>query len=269
LIGPTGEVRPKDRRAIEALLERGVHVTLCTGRMFTGTQPLALELGLDAPLACVDGSHVAHSLSGRQLACSPLRGAALETLLGILVDHEAAAFAFSDELLFHDEGGMRYLDYVRAWSRQTRLVSDLLISTSWQESRAIPAVLALGSEERMREAELALAQRAPGGLQGVCFESLCDEDEDGRRPWALLVRAAGVDKGTGVAWLAEHYGVGLDEIVAVGDWLNDVPMFGRVGLSFAMAQAPDVVKEAASSVLDSDDLSGCAIAEAAERAGLL
>ena len=262
-------MRPRDREAIEALLERGVHVTLCTGRMFSGTQPIALELGLDAPLACVDGSHVAHSTSGKQLACTPLRGAALETLLGILVDHEAAAFAFSDELLFHDEGGLRYLEYVRAWSRRTHLVSDLLVNSSWQESRAIPAVLALGSEERMRKAERALLERSPDGLQGVCFESLCDEDEYGRRPWALLVRAAGVDKGTGIEWLARHYGVSLDEIVTIGDWLNDVPMLSRSGLSFAMAQAPDVVKQAASAVLEADDLDGGGIAEAAERAGLL
>jgi hydroxymethylpyrimidine pyrophosphatase-like HAD family hydrolase len=269
LLGPNGDVRPKDRRAIEALLERGVHVTLCTGRMFSGTQPIALELGIDAPLACVDGSHVAHSRSGKQLACTPLCGPALETLLSILVDHEAAAYAFSDELLFHDEFGERYLDYVRAWSRRTRLVSDLLVSTAWQESCAIPAVLALGSEERMREAERALLTRAPDGLQGVCFESLCDEDEYGRRPWALLVRAAGVDKGTGIEWLAAHYGVSLDEIVTVGDWLNDIPMLSRAGLSFAMAQSPEVVKAAASMVLECDDVRGGGIAEAAERAGLL
>lgn len=245
-----------------------MHVTLCTGRMFSGTQPLALELGLDAPLACVDGSHVAHSQSGRQLACTPLRGAPLEALLAILAEHEAAAFAFSDELLFHDEDGLRYLEYVRAWSRRTELVPDLLASTAWQDSCSIPAVLALGSEERVRQAEEALKQRGVG-LQGVCFESLCDEEEDGRRPWALLVRAAGVDKGTGVAWLARHYGVGLEEVVAVGDWINDVPMLSRAGLSFAMAQSPDVVKRAASAVLESDDLGGGGIAEAAERAGLL
>ena len=60
-----------------------------------------------------------------------------------------------------------------------------------------------------------------------------------------------------------------DEIVVVGDWINDVPMFLRAGLSFAMAQSPDVVKQAASAVLESSDRSGGGIAEAAERAGLL
>lgn len=246
-----------------------MHVTLCTGRMFSGTQPVAGELGLDAPLACVDGSHVAHSLSGRALSCAALEQRALTTLLDLLLEHGASPFAFSDELLFHDEAGERYLDYVRAWSRRTRRIENLHVDRSWQEGVAIPAVLALGSEERVRRAELALLELAPDTLQGVCFESLCDEDDSGRRPWALLVRAAGVNKGTAVEWLASHYGIGLDEVIAVGDWLNDLPMLERAGLSFAMAQAPAAVKEAADEVLESDDESGGAIAEAAERAGLL
>ena len=246
-----------------------MHVTLCTGRMLSGTQPYALELGLDAPLGCVDGSHVADALTGRALHCATLERSALSQLFAVLTAHEAAPFAFSDELMFHDEGGHRYLDYVRAWSRRTHLVPDLSVNHSWQDGRAIPAVLALGSQERMREAERVLAKDASHSLQSVCFESLCELDADGRRPWALLVRAAGIDKGTAVAWMAAHYGIELDEVVALGDWINDVPMFRRVGLSFAMAQAPAVVQEAAHAVLRADDESGGAILEAAERAGLL
>lgn len=249
--------------------ERGVHVTLCTGRMLSGTQPFAHELGLDAPLGCVDGSHVADALTGRALHCAALERTALSHLFEVLLAHEASAFAFSDELMFHDEGGDRYLDYVRSWSRRTHLVPDFSVNHSWQDGRAIPAVLALGSEERVREAERVLAKDAAHSLQSVCFESLCELDVDGRRPWALLVRAAGIDKGTAVAWMAAHYGIGVDEIVALGDWVNDIPMLRRVGLSFAMAQAPEVVQEAAHEVLRADDLSGGAILEAAERAGLL
>lgn len=245
-----------------------MHVTLCTGRMLSGTQPFAYELGLDAPLGCVDGSHVADALTGRALHCAALERTALSQLFEVLSAHEASPFAFSDELMFHDEGGDRYLDYVRSWSRRTHLVPDLSVD-SWQDGRAIPAVLALGSEERMREAERVLAKDAAHSLQSVCFESLCELDVDGRRPWALLVRAAGIDKGTAVAWMAAHYGIGVDEVVALGDWVNDIPMLRRVGLSFAMAQAPEVVQEAAHEVLRADDRSGGAILEAAERAGLL
>jgi hydroxymethylpyrimidine pyrophosphatase-like HAD family hydrolase len=69
--------------------------------------------------------------------------------------------------------------------------------------------------------------------------------------------------------MAAHYGISLDEIVALGDWVNDIPMLRRVGLSFAMAQAPEIVQDAADAVLRADDESGGALLEAAERAGLL
>jgi Cof subfamily protein (haloacid dehalogenase superfamily) len=261
-------VRPADRAAVRGLLERGVHVTLCTGRMFSGSQPLALELGLDAPLACVDGSHVAHSRTGERLHCAGLSRDAIAVFCEVLRRHEAAPFALSDELLFHDDDGEAHLDYMRLWSRRTRVVSDLLVSPAWHEGRAVPAMLALASEERIRAAELSLAGRAPELLQAIVFESQ-SEFEDGTRPWALLVRAAGVDKGTGIEWLARHYGLGLEDVIAVGDWVNDVPMLERAGLSFAMGQAPEQVQDAADHVLESDDESGGAIAEVARRAGLL
>jgi hydroxymethylpyrimidine pyrophosphatase-like HAD family hydrolase len=85
----------------------------------------------------------------------------------------------------------------------------------------------------------------------------------------MVVRAARVDKGTAIDWLAAHYQITPEEIVVVGDWLNDVPMFRRAGRSFAMAQAPDDVKGAATDVLVADSKSGGGIAEAAERAGLI
>jgi hydroxymethylpyrimidine pyrophosphatase-like HAD family hydrolase len=261
-------VRPADRAAVRALLDRGVHVTLCTGRMFTGTQPLALDLGLDAPVACVDGSHVAHAVSGAALACAGLTTEAITIFCEVLRRHDAAPFALSDELLFHDEDGHAHLDYMRLWSRQTLVVRDMLVTDSWHRGRTVPAMLALGTEERIRAAAEALGGRAQSLLQTIVFESQSEFD-DGTRPWAVLVRAAGIDKGTGIEWLARHYGISLDEVVAVGDWLNDVPMLERAGLSFAMAQAPEDVQSVADAVLDSDHVTGGAIAEVARRAGLL
>src|SRR5260370_900343 len=54
---------------------------------------------------------------------------------------------------------------------------------------------------------------------------------------ALMVRTAGPTKGTALAELCRHVGCSLAEAVAVGDWINDVPMFEVAGRSFAMAGA--------------------------------
>lgn len=269
LLGPSGAVHPADAEAISELKRTGVHVTLCTGRMFTGTQPLALELELDAPLACVDGSHIAHSISGSLLACAPLPDAGLDALFRVIGEHGIAPFAFSDRHLFHDGSGAPFLEYVSTWSEHLLEHEGLLVDATWRVDRPIAAVLALGSQTQVLAAELALATGASGLLQSATFESLRTFDASGDPAWALLVRAAGVDKGTALDWLARHYGVSVEQMVTVGDWLNDIPMLKRAGLSFAMAQAPEAVRNAAHHVLNAHGEHGGGIAEAAKRAGLL
>ena len=55
-------------------------------------------------------------------------------------------------------------------------------------------------------------------------------------------------KATALAEFEARHGIGLQQIMAVGDYLNDVEMLGEVGWGVAMGQAPDVVKAAADAV---------------------
>jgi hydroxymethylpyrimidine pyrophosphatase-like HAD family hydrolase len=85
----------------------------------------------------------------------------------------------------------------------------------------------------------------------------------GASRWWQRARA---DEGTAIAWLAAHHGCAPSEVVVVGDWINDVPMFQAAGRSFVMAQAPERVKAAATDRLLSSGLRGGGVAEAIARA---
>jgi hypothetical protein len=152
------------------------------------------------------------------------------------------------------------------WSERTQQVNVLADLAEWQEPGAtLAALVALGTPTQIRGAEAFLKEHA-GHLQSVVFEV-------GRAgysgTWGLVIRAAGVDKGTAIDWVAKHHGVTAAEVVAVGDWLNDIPMLRRAGRSFAMAQAPQEVKAAATDILKASAMTGGGLAEAAQRAGLL
>ena len=54
--------------------------------------------------------------------------------------------------------------------------------------------------------------------------------------------------------------------MCVGDWINDVPMFLVAGRSYAMGQAPDEVKRAATFVLEETSEAGGGVARAVEEA---
>ena len=241
-------------------------MTLCTGRMYSGTRDIAERLSILGPVACIDGSHIVDASNHLELHSTPLTALAMERLFEALTRIRPAAFAFSGDRLYHDDHGAQYLDYVSTWSERTQRVNLLTDFEGWREPNGtLSALVALGTPQQIRSAEEVI--RANGEhLQCVTFEV-------GRAgysgTWGLVVRAAGVDKGTAIDWVAQHHGVTAEEVVAVGDWLNDIPMLRRAGHSFAMAQAPAEVKAAAKHVLKASHSSGGGLAEAALRSGLL
>jgi len=81
----------------------------------------------------------------------------------------------------------------------------------------------------------------------------------------VLVRTAGPNKGTALAELCRTAGCTLADAVAIGDWVNDIPMFEVAGRSFAMGTAPDAVRAKASDVLSATAFDGGGIAEAIRR----
>jgi Cof subfamily protein (haloacid dehalogenase superfamily) len=72
--------------------------------------------------------------------------------------------------------------------------------------------------------------------------------------------APAANKGDGLVALAEAYGVPLDAIAVAGDMDNDLPMFARAAHSYAMGQAAERVRKAASEVSTSNDDDGVAVA---------
>ena len=66
----------------------------------------------------------------------------------------------------------------------------------------------------------------------------------------------GNNKQTGMDKLLEYYNIALSETMAFGDGGNDIPMLRHAGISIAMGNANDDVKQSASYITDSVDEDG-------------
>ena len=75
---------------------------------------------------------------------------------------------------------------------------------------------------------------------------------------AIEVHGPTATKWSALQWLLRRWEVKSREVVAVGDDVNDIPMLRAAGLSFAMGNASDEVKAAASAVTASNDEHGVA-----------
>ena len=60
--------------------------------------------------------------------------------------------------------------------------------------------------------------------------------------------------------MAKRLGISTDAIATIGDMENDLPMFAKSGVSFAMGNAADDIKQHATHVTDSNEHDGFAAA---------
>lgn len=74
----------------------------------------------------------------------------------------------------------------------------------------------------------------------------------------LDVTPSGHDKGTFVTSMTKRLGIPAEAVATIGDMENDLPMFAKSGISFAMGNAADNVKRRATHVTDSNEQDGFA-----------
>lgn len=249
-------VSPVDVRAAHALREAGVVVTIATGRLFGGTRWVAEALGVEGPVAVMNGCEILDARTG-----APSFGAyvAPETLLAwreVLAAHALAPFLFESHGIHFGAPHAHLGPYLGIWSDTLVAHDDVHATAPWSHSRAAVAVSACGPTERVTAARAALAPLLGDQHVAVQFQTF---QGDG-----FLELRRGEDKGTAIARLAAHHGLTVEDVVAVGDWINDVPMLRAAGRSFAVAHAhPEAADAAAERLTSGRD--GGVVAELAAR----
>lgn len=253
LLARSGEPHAIDVLALKAARRAGVTVTIITGRLFPGTRAAAAALELDDAMGCADGSHLVHA-QGQTLAYTSFVGADATHLRAALRAAPIRTFLFDRETIVHDDEGTPYLDYVRTWSPRLERAGAVLDHDAWLHERGVTAVVGIAEEAHIGAFVTTVNDQLAHAAQVISFPFA----KTGL--WGFLVRSRHSDKGTALHWLAERAGVECEATVAVGDWLNDVPMFRAAGRSFAMGQAPGDVKAAATHVLTETAEAGGGIA---------
>ena len=252
LLQRDGSVHPKDLAAVARVLKAGVAVTLCTGRLYSGSRHVAQLLKLEGPVGCVDGSQVMlHSGQGsRSLDLTAIQGESALHLRELLGRRDAARFYVAGDRIVHDAAGLAFAPYVATWTGELEETADLHGHPLWEDEAGVLAAIVVGKLAEIEATAAEIRAELPAHAHLISFPLTRSEGLGG-----MVVRAPGRNKGTALRTIGAHYGIRTDEMVAVGDWLNDKPMFAAVGRSFAMKTAPEEVRALAT------DQVQCALAE--------
>lgn len=259
LVGRYGRIHERDIEAIKKARARGVIFTIATGRLTSGTHPVARQLGLDAPLVCADGSITACGKTEELLVRRPISLVDAERILAEFAERGLSMFVFTHDTIHACERGLVHHPYVSGWSPSITTHADVAGSEVWRASPSGAVMLVgIGDPAQIDAIALALAG-ADSELEALVF-GYGDHS-------SKVVRfiARGVSKGAAVAALAESLGIAREHVAVAGDWHNDLSMFEWAGRSYAMPHAPRELKEKATTTLEHGSYEKGGVAEALER----
>ncbi|MCA1593155.1 MAG: Cof-type HAD-IIB family hydrolase [Acidobacteria bacterium] len=248
LLNSRGEVSERNGRAIAEARKRGVAVALVTGRRFRDARPLALALGLDVPVIAHNGALTKHART-------------LETVAAILMPREAAHACISvgrahgaDALVSDDHTGAGVLVYDHisvgnealakyiAWSR--RVVGEEAAAAIRRVPSLVeyldhdPLHVAFSGNCSAMERLSAEMERELGASVKLLLTLYPTMD------FALLdILHPAASKGAGLAAVAAEQGLGREEVLAVGDNLNDLEMLEYAGTGVCMGNAQPLLRE--------------------------
>ena len=248
LLDSRGHVSERNRRAILDARGRGVHVALVTGRRFRDARPVALELGLDVPLVAHNGALTKHARTLETVAAVLLPLDAARETLRVARSHGADALVSDDPegagLLVYDhiDADDRPLAEYIEWSRRihgeeaARAIRQVASLEEYLDHAPVHITFS-GTQEKTERLAEALAREL--GASVKLMTTVYPRIDFG----LVDVIHPEVSKGTGLAAIADELGVAREEVMAVGDNLNDLEMLEYAGTGVVMANAEQTLRE--------------------------
>jgi len=258
LLDSRGTLPDAHRDALVDAAARGVEIVLVTGRSFHFTQPVARLLPIPLTLICNNGA-VVKTTEGRTVMRHLLSRDAARVVLAEtrhLEDSVAIVFDRPDErqIVFQrmdwsHPNRRGYYEKNKAYIAEAEApLADLLTEDPIQ-------VMFNGGVAPMRALVDALRAHEAADRFTVAIT------EYEKRDFALVdVNGAGCSKGTALARWAAAHACACEDVMAVGDNLNDVEMLDFAGIAVVMGNAADALKGRGYVVTGSNDEEGLATA---------
>jgi Cof subfamily protein (haloacid dehalogenase superfamily) len=226
------------RRAGEA----GLLISIATGRMPAATTRYRDELMIRAPVIYYNGALVRDTLSGDDLLSVTLPCGVLRHAYDVFGHSPVHPLFYRDDRLYCLEQSLP----VRAYCDEEGLRAEVIPDPSdFLSLGAFVKSLLIGHPEA-----LPVVREELEGVVGAGAKLLRTRSN------YLEVVPVGASKGSALARLAEHIGIPLARVIAVGDQENDLEMIRAAGMGVAMPNAPEFVRAAADRVAPAPEAGG-------------
>jgi Cof subfamily protein (haloacid dehalogenase superfamily) len=214
----------------------GAGTIICTGRMLQSVRRVGARIGVtEGPVVCYQGALVADIGTGEWWRHTPMDGAAAAEVVRHVRAMDRQLNAYIDDHLYVEElssWARRYAEHVEVGIES---VPDLEAEVQRRPPTKLVLVTAVDDADLILPG---LQERWAGRLYVVRSQ-----------PEYIEFTDVSVSKSAALAWLCERLGVPREDVVTLGDGMNDVDMLRWAGLGVAVAEAAQAVRDAADLVV--------------------
>lgn len=243
LLGDDLNISDTNKKAIFEASNKGVIVTVATGRMYRSALPYIEQLRLNVPVITYQGGLIKNALSHEVLYnCSIPLKIAKEIIKKTSSDNVYLQVYIGDEYYIQEHNDLSEL------YRLNTGVAGIAVGTLDKFIKKDPSKLLIIDEPgrilKMREEYESLF----GELLQVTIS----------KPNYLEFTHKDATKGKALEYLSGLLGIDRKEIIAIGDSYNDIPMIEYAGLGVAMGNARSDIKKRADFVTQTNNDNGVA-----------
>mgnify|MGYP001077009177 CR=1 FL=1 len=252
LLNKEKKISAVNRKAIKEAMEAGVHVVLATGRLFSSAVYYAKELEISTPIIASNGAIIAESDLSRIYYQKTLPLEAGREMLKLCRERGLFCHLYTKDAIYTEKIvniSERYLEWNDRLNEADRINIVLepdLGTTLDREHRHVLKAVVVDKDER----------KIAGIREEILKTGVVEVSQS--LPDNIEVMDKEVNKGRAVEFLAKMYDVHPDEIMAIGDNENDLPMIKFAGLGVAVGNAEQCLLDHADHVTARYDEDGVA-----------
>lgn len=244
LLDKSHEVSAENKKAVQEAVRQGVTVTVATGRMYVSALPYAKQLGVDVPIITYNGALI-KSVEGEVLYASYLPQQTVHDVLDYCFERDWHIHTYQDDHLYFKE----YTAKARGYEGLAGLKGEVVgASGLYERSESVPKMLVITSGAEESDRVVAELDKSFAGRMFAVKSN----------PEYVEIINPGVNKATALERLLQQLNLKKEEVMAIGDSNNDLPMLKVAGYSVAMGNANDAVKAVCDYVTDDCMHSGVA-----------
>lgn len=240
LLNSQHQITPKTEEAIKNILKRGIPFIPVSARPPYAITPYTEQLGAQHGMICYSGALILDK-NLTALYSVILEPQDLQKLNALLADfaHLSISYYAGLDWFCNDVNN----DWIKQESEITGLSAKLLQGNLTD----VHKILVMGSAEEIQTVEPVLKQALPH----LSIHRSKDEYLEITTPAATKAKA--------IQFMEQHLGISTEQVIAFGDNFNDLDMLQYAGLSVAMGNAPDAIKQVAKEVTATNNEDGIAL----------